>query len=74
MHIKIDKAFLDPNFLSLLLWSKTSQGNQHIHLGLLYNLRYAITYKTKHNTRINISGGDKIMVNSPEVHFSIKRQ
>jgi hypothetical protein len=64
---KINKALLDPNILSLLLWSKTRLGNEHIHLGLLHNFSYAITYKTKHKSWINIFGRDKIMVNSPEV-------
>jgi hypothetical protein len=71
MHTKINKALLDPSFLSLVLWSKTKLSNQHIHLGLLYNLSYAITYKTKHKTIINIYITGKIMVNLPEVHFSI---
>jgi hypothetical protein len=74
MHIKLNKALLDPNFLSLFLWSKTRLSNQHIHIGLLYILRYAITYKTNNKTRINIYSRDKIMVNSPEMHFSIKKQ
>jgi hypothetical protein len=74
MHIKIIKALLDPNILSLFLWSKTKLSNQHVHLGLLYILRYAITFKTKPKTRINIYSRDKIMVNSSVVHFSIKRQ
>jgi hypothetical protein len=74
MHTKINKALMGPKFLSLILWSKTRLGNQHIHIGLLYNLRYAITYKTHYNSRINISGRDKIMVNSSEVYFNIKGQ
>jgi hypothetical protein len=72
-----NKALLDPNFLKLSLTVSLVQNkasNQHIHLGLLYNLRYAITYKTRHKSRINIHSRDKIMLNSPEVHFSIKRQ
>jgi hypothetical protein len=74
MPVKINKALQDPNFLPQLLWYKTKINNQHVQIGLLYNLIYANTYKTKHNSRINISGRDKIMVNSPEVYFSIKRQ
>jgi hypothetical protein len=74
MYIKINKALLDPNFISLVLWSKTRLNNQHIRLGLLWNWRYAITYKTKHNSWINIFGRDKIMINSPEVHFIITRE
>jgi hypothetical protein len=30
--------------------------------------------KNKHKSGINISSSDKLMVNSPEVHFSITRQ
>jgi hypothetical protein len=30
--------------------------------------------KNKHNSRINISGNYKIVVNSPEVCFGVKRQ
>jgi hypothetical protein len=74
MHIKINKALPDPNFLSLFLWSKTRLGIQHVHLGLLHNWIYAITYKTRHKSRNNIPGRDKIMVKSPEVYFNIKRQ
>jgi hypothetical protein len=37
-------------------------------------LTYAITKKNKHNSRINISGNYKIVINSPEVCFGIKRQ
>jgi hypothetical protein len=29
MNIKINKALLDPNFLSLFLWSKAKLSNQH---------------------------------------------
>jgi hypothetical protein len=47
---------------------------QHIHLELLFNLSYAILKKNKHNSRINISGNYKIVINSPEVCFGIKRQ
>jgi hypothetical protein len=36
-------------------------------------LRYAFTYKTI-NSKIKISGTDKIKVKPPEVHFSIRRQ
>jgi hypothetical protein len=70
----MNKALMDPNFLPLFLWSKTRLGIQHILLGILKNWIYAITYKTRHKSRINISGRAKIMVNSPEVYFSIKRQ
>jgi hypothetical protein len=37
-------------------------------------LSYAITNKNKRNSRINISGNYKIVVNSPEVGFGTKRQ
>jgi hypothetical protein len=47
---------------------------QQIHLKLLWILSYAITKKNKHISRINISDNDKIVINSPEVHFGIKRQ
>jgi hypothetical protein len=45
---------------------------QHIHLELLRNLSYAF-FKEK-QARINISGIYKIVINSPEVCFGIKRQ
>jgi hypothetical protein len=35
MHIKINKQKMDPNFLTHDLWSKTKQGNQQIHQGML---------------------------------------
>jgi hypothetical protein len=47
---------------------------QQIHLKLLWILSYAITKKNKHISRINISDNYKIVINSPEVHFGIKRQ
>jgi hypothetical protein len=37
-------------------------------------LTYAISKKNKHNSRINISVNYKIVNNSPEVYFGIKRQ
>jgi hypothetical protein len=37
-------------------------------------LSYAFSKKNKHNSRINISGNYKILINSPEVCFKIKRQ
>jgi hypothetical protein len=46
---------------------------QHIHLELLWNLGYAFSKKNKHNSRIIISGNYKIVINSPEVCFGIKR-
>jgi hypothetical protein len=36
-------------------------------------LTCAITKKNKHISRINISGNYKIVINSPKVHFGIKR-
>jgi hypothetical protein len=36
-------------------------------------LTYAITKKNKHNSRINISGYYKIVINSSEVFFGIKK-
>jgi hypothetical protein len=36
-------------------------------------LTYAITKENKHNSRINISGNYKIVINSPEVCFGIKK-
>jgi hypothetical protein len=35
MHIKINITVLEPNFLLLMLWSKTSLRNHQIHLELL---------------------------------------
>jgi hypothetical protein len=37
-------------------------------------LSYAFSKKNKHNSRIIISGIYKIVINSPEVGFGIKRQ
>jgi hypothetical protein len=74
MHKKINTYKKDSNFLTLDLWSKTKLGMQHIHLELLGILSYAITKKNKHISRINIYDNCKIVINSPEVHFSIKRQ
>jgi hypothetical protein len=67
MHTKINTHQNDPNFLTHVIWSKTSRGMQHIHLELLRNLSYAFLKKNKHNSRINISGTYKIVINSPEV-------
>jgi hypothetical protein len=74
MHTKIDTQQKDPNFFTHAIWSKTNLGMQHKHLKLLWNLTYAITKKNKHNSRINICGNYKIVINSPEVCFGIKRQ
>jgi hypothetical protein len=74
MHTKINIPQNDPNFLTLVIWSKTSLGMQHIQLKLLWNLSYAFSKKNKNKSRINISGNYKIVINSPEVCFGIKRQ
>jgi hypothetical protein len=74
MHTKLNTQQNDPNFLTHVIWSKTSLGMQHIHLELLWNLSYAISKKNKHNSRINISGNYKIVINSPEVCIGIERQ
>jgi hypothetical protein len=74
MHTKINTHQNDPNFLTYVIWSKTSLGMQHIHLELLRNLTYEITKKNKNNSRIIISGNYKIFINSPDVCFRIKRQ
>jgi hypothetical protein len=74
MHTKIITQQNDPNFLTHVIWSKTSLVVQHIHLELLRNLSYVFSKKIKHNSRMNISGNYKIVINSPEVCFKIKRQ
>jgi hypothetical protein len=74
MHTKIITQQNDPNFLTHVIWFKTSLGVQHIHLELLWNLSYEILKKNKHNSRINISCNYIIVINSPEVCFEIKRQ
>jgi hypothetical protein len=74
MHTKINAQQNDTNFLTHVILSKTNLGMQHIHLELLWNLSYVITKKNKHKSRINISGNYKIVINSPEVCFGIKRQ
>jgi hypothetical protein len=74
MHTKIITQQNDPNFLTHVIWLKTSLVVQHIHLELLWNLSCAILKKIKHNSRIIISGIYKIVNNSPEVCFGITRQ
>jgi hypothetical protein len=74
MHTKIITHQNDPNFPTHVIWSKTSLGMQHIHLELLWNLSYKVSKKNKHNSRINISGNYKIVINSPKVCFGIKIQ
>jgi hypothetical protein len=72
MHTKMTKHPNDSNFLTLIIWSNSNLGMQHIHLELLWILTYAIIKKNKHISRIIISDNYKIVINSPEVHFSIK--
>jgi hypothetical protein len=74
MHTKINAQQFDPNFLTHDLWSKTRPGMQHVNLELLWILTYTIIKKNKHISRINISDNYKIVINSPEVYFGIKRQ
>jgi hypothetical protein len=73
MHIEIKIIVLEPNFLLDILWPKTSLRNQQTHLELLWILIYTIMIKNKHKLGNNIYNRNKIMVNSPEVHFSITR-
>jgi hypothetical protein len=74
MHTKVITPQNDPNFLTHVMWLKTSLVVQHIYLELLKNLSYVFLKKNKHNSRIIIYGNYKIMINSPEVCFGIKRQ
>jgi hypothetical protein len=74
MHTKIITQQNDPNFLTRVIWFKTSLGVQHIHLELLWNLSYVFSKKIKHNSRITIYGNYKIVISSPEVFFGITRQ
>jgi hypothetical protein len=71
MHTKINTQQNDPNFLTHVIWSKYSLGVQLIHLELLGILSYEILKKNNHNSKINISGNYKIVINSPEVCFGI---
>jgi hypothetical protein len=73
MHTKINTHQNDLNFLTHDIWSKPKLGMQHIHLELLSNLSYAFSKKNKHISRIIIFDNYKIVINSPEVHFGIKR-
>jgi hypothetical protein len=74
MHTKIITQQTDPNFLTHVKWSKTSLVVQHIHLELLWNLSYGFLKKIKNYSIINIYVNYKIVINSPEVCFDIKRQ
>jgi hypothetical protein len=71
MHIKINKHLLDPNFLTAILWTKTRLHAQQLDHGPFEILNYAITFKTKHNSRINVYNSSRIMINSPEVNLDI---
>jgi hypothetical protein len=73
MHTKINTQQNDSNFLTQELRSKTRLGMQHMHLELLWILTYAIIKKNKHISRKNISDNYKIVINSQEVLFGIKR-
>jgi hypothetical protein len=73
MHTKMNTHQKDPNFLTHVIWSKPKLGMQHIHLELLWILSYAFSKKNKHISRIIISDNYKIVINSPKVHFGIKR-
>jgi hypothetical protein len=73
MHTKLNKHPIDPNFLTHVLWSKTNLGMQQTHLELPRILSYSFTRKIKHKTRINTSDNYKIVINSPEVYFGLKR-
>jgi hypothetical protein len=74
MHTKIITQKADPNFLTHVIWLKTSLVVQHIYLGILWNLSYEFLKKIKYNSRIIISGIHKIVINSPQVCFRKKRQ
>jgi hypothetical protein len=69
---EINKHQNDSHFLTHGLWSKTMLGMQHVHLQLQKILSYVITKKIRRISRINISDEHKIVINSPEVHFSTK--
>jgi hypothetical protein len=74
MHTKLITQQNDPKFLTHVMWLKSSLVVQHIHLELLWNLSCASLKKNKHNSRTIISVHYKIVNNSPEVCFGIKRQ
>jgi hypothetical protein len=73
MRTKINTHQNESNFLTHDLWSKPKLGMQHIHLELLWILSYAFSKRNKHYSIINISDNYKIVMNSPKVHFGIKR-
>jgi hypothetical protein len=72
MHITIIITEMEPNFLLPMLWPKTSLRNQQTHLQLLRILISTFMNKNKHIFGNTISKRDKIRVNSPEVHLSIR--
>jgi hypothetical protein len=74
MHTKIITQQNDPNFLTHVMWLTTSLVVQYLYLDLLWNLSYEFLKKIKHNSRIIISAIYKIVINSPEVCFEMKRQ
>jgi hypothetical protein len=65
MHTKLNTRQTEPNFLTYVIWPKTTPRT-------IMNLELYI-FKIKHISRINISGNCKIGINSPEVGFGIKR-
>jgi hypothetical protein len=69
MHTKLITHQNDPNFLTHVIWPETSLVKEHIYLELLWNLSYEFFKKINNNSRINISGIYKIVINSPEVCF-----
>jgi hypothetical protein len=74
MHTKLNTQQNDPNFLTHVILFKTSLVVHCIHLELLWILSYVFSKKNNHNSRINISVNYKIVINSAEVCFGIKRQ
>jgi hypothetical protein len=74
MHTKINTQQNDPNFITHVIWLKTSLVVQHINLELLWNLSYEFLKKINHNSIIIISGNYKIVINAPEVCFGVKGQ
>jgi hypothetical protein len=74
MHTKIITQQNDPNFLTHVMWLKTSLVAQYIYLELLWNLSYEFLKKIKHNSKNIISGIYTIVINSTEVCFGMKRQ
>jgi hypothetical protein len=74
MHTKLITQQNHPNFLTHVMWLKTSLVVQYIYLELSWNLSYEFLKKIKHNSRKIISGIYKIVINSPEVGFRMKRQ